>query len=158
MENYILIKSQNTDEVRKQIEKNYKQGIKIAVLGGNDEFNRKILENKKVSLLVSPESGIKNDKLKQLDSGLNQVLCKIANENNISIGIDIKGLLSQKEEERIKRIARLLQNIDLCKKYKVKVIIINSDIDKHDVFALLLSWGMPTAMAKYAVDNAVKIE
>lgn len=158
MENYILIKSSNIDEARKEIDKQFKKGIKIAVLGRDDEFNRKILENKKVSLLLSPESGIKKDKLKQIDSGLNQVLCKIAKENNISIGIDIKDLLSKNDEERIMRIARLLQNINLCKKYNVKIVLVNSSIDKHDAFSLLLSWGMSTTMAKYAVDNIINLE
>jgi len=151
-----LINETNISAALKKIQDLAKSKQRIFVLAKTPEFNRKILENKLVDCLVSPELSPEKDMLKQRSSGLNQVLCKIAKQNNIAIGIDIKNLLSKKEFDLSKHLARLQQNIKLCKKYKVKMVLINCNEDKKNIFALLLTLGMPTSTAKYAVENCFK--
>ena len=48
----------------------------------NQQFNRKTLEKEKNIVLMSPEKQAKYDSLKTLDSGLNEVLGRIASKNN----------------------------------------------------------------------------
>ena len=153
----MIIDTDNLDEARKAIEKLYGRGI-VIVRGGNDSFNRKILENKKADILLSPERGGRKDRLKQGDSGLNHVLCRIARQNNIAIGIDFKEMLDKKEDEGKKQLAehlrRIMQNIRLCKKAKTNMILMNkSGRDDYDLRAFLSTLGMPTDMAKRAVEG-----
>ena len=105
----------------------------IVVLGGNERINRKALENKKVSILLNVENNIKEDSLHYRRSGLNQVLCKLANENNISIGFDFCSLLRTSGKERAKILGRMLFNYKLCKKYKVKMIFSCFAKDKFEL-------------------------
>ena len=153
----MFIGKDKIEEARKAIDKEYGKGV-IAVKGGDNEFNRKVLENKKVDILLSPERGGRKDRLKQGDSGLNHVLCRIARQNNIAIGIDFKEMLDKKEDEGKKQLAehlrRIMQNIRLCKKAKTNMILMNkSGRDDYDLRAFLSTLGMPTDMAKRAVEG-----
>ncbi|MBS3072782.1 hypothetical protein J4477_03040 [Candidatus Pacearchaeota archaeon] len=140
----------NINEARKEIDKSSKQGKKVIVTAGDSDYNRKILENKKVSVLLFVDFSGK-DKLKQRDSGLDHVLCRLAKVNNITIGFDL-GFLNEKSDVTMsKKIARLSQNIRLCSKYKNKVEVFN--YEKNDLVklkAFLLSLGMNNKMIKQA--------
>lgn len=164
----ILIKTSSSEEARKLIEKAKKQEQEsyIIVLGFSNEFNRKILENKNVNMLLSPEHEHKKDKLKQRDSGLNHVLCAIAKKNGIAIGIDIDKIRNkekagdaEEKKEKAELLARIMQNIKLCKKQKVSMLLVSRNkISKEESYAiksLFLSLGMPTDMAKEAVEKAI---
>ena len=96
----MIIDTGNLNEARKAIEQECRKARKGAVIvkGRDDSFNRKILENKKVDVLLSPEHGYKKDRLRQRDSGLNHVLCRIASQNNIAIGIDFQEILNKQGE------------------------------------------------------------
>lgn len=69
---YLIEASEN--EARKIIESLKGKEKVIAVVGGDSVFNRRAIETLKVDYLVSPERGLKNDSLKQRDSGLNHVI------------------------------------------------------------------------------------
>jgi len=82
---YDLVDVSNVLEARKLMAK---AKNKVAVLAKNDEFNRKMFENSQVDMVFGLEIGKKKDRLRQRDSGFNQVLAKLAKENDISIGLD----------------------------------------------------------------------
>ena len=154
--NYIIIEAENINQARDKIEKAFKQETKIVVLAKDDEFNRKILENKKVDALLFQDFKNRKDKLKQRDSGLNHILCKLAKDNGIAIGIDFNVFSELEEKELAVNIARLIQNIKLCSKYKLKMVLFNAKSkNNHDLFSLLVSLGMPTSMAKHAVEDKI---
>jgi len=147
-----MINTLNINEARKQIDKLSAEGKKVVVVAKDDVFNRKILESKKVDVLIGVESGNRRRTLRQIDSGLNQVLCKLAKVNGISIGLDFAELV-KKDSQYLERV---LQNVRLCRKYKVQMVLFKiGKRDLIDVKALLLTLGMTTLMAKYAVDNLV---
>ncbi len=153
----MIIDTDNLNDARKKIEIRAKEGRIVIVKGRDDSFNRKILENKKVNILLSPENGYKKDKLKQRDSGLNHILCRIARDNSIAIGIDFQEILNKRDEGKKQlagHLARIMQNIKLCRKSKVKIILMNTaGRDNHGLRALLATLGMPTGMAKAAVED-----
>lgn len=146
------INTNSSEEARKLIEKANKEGKKVIVAGKSIDFNRIILENKKVNMLILSHEN-KKDKLKQRDSGLNHVLCKLAKSNNIVLAFDINEL-KQHENKKNKALilARMLQNIKLIKKAKNKFKLLNFN-SKHQAFSFLISLGLPTNMAKEAVEN-----
>lgn len=133
----------------KKAEKSGKQAKPIIVQAQDNKFNRKLLEYGKFDILLSPEAGKKKDGIKQLDSGLNNVLAKIAAKNKISIGIDIKELSTLEKERKALRLARIAQNIKTCRKAKTKIKALNFK-DEKDAFSLLLSLGASTKQAKEA--------
>lgn len=143
----MIINTQNLEEAKKQI-KNAKSPI--IVKAQNNEFNRKILEYGKFNILLSLETSKENkDTLKSLDSGLNHVLAKIASKNNISIGIDLNEIRNLDKKEKALRLARIKQNIEICKKVRTKIIFLNSK-DKKDSLSLMLSLGASTQQAQNA--------
>lgn len=105
----------------------------IIIQGGDDKINRFVLENKKVDILLSPEKNNKKDSLFFRNSGLNQVLCKLAYKNNISIGFNFSDILNSDKEERAKILGRMFQNARLCKKYKVNMIFSTFAKDKYEL-------------------------
>jgi RNase P/RNase MRP subunit p30 len=123
--------------------------MKKSIVKGRDiAFNRKALENKKTSMLILSHKGTR-DRLKQRDSGLNQVLCKIAKENDVTLAFDLDELRGDKKQ-KAKLLSRMLQNIKLIKKYKNKFLLINYK-NKKQAFSFLISLGLPTDMAKKAL-------
>jgi len=118
----VLIKNENVKMLRRMIEKaaNY---FDVFVLGVNDQVNRIALEHRKVKALVSPEYGRKHDYIDYRNSGLNHVLCKIANNNNKTIIENFSDFLEKDNKEKATLLGRILQNARLCRKYKVNFTV-----------------------------------
>ncbi len=157
----VIIDTNDEQEARKLIDKLYGRAKLILVQGRDSSFNRKILENKKVRILLNPEKHSKKDSLYERDSGLNHILCKIAKENNTAIVIDLKEIITKEGKEKARYLARVMQNIRLCKKYKVPLLLTlmpekkEEARDMHGLKALARVLGMDTKMAKDAVEKSV---
>jgi len=78
------------------------------------------LEKLKPSLIFNLESSSRKDKPHYRYSGLNQVLCKLAAKNNITIGFSFSELLNSKKRHIL--LGRIIQNLRFCKKYNCKVL------------------------------------
>ena len=101
---------------------------------------------------MSPEIHNRKEKLKERDSGLNEILCRIAAKNNIKIGIDVEEIKKAQGKELAVLLARIMQNIMLCKKTGAEIKIINcKEKDKREAFSLLLTLGASTSQAKKAI-------
>ncbi|MEN9625713.1 MAG: hypothetical protein RL557_41 [archaeon] len=148
-----MIITTNLNQARKQIEQLKKAGKEIIVQAQDPEFNRAILEIPEVDVLVSPELHNRKDKLKERDSGLNEVLCKIAKKNNIKIGIDLEKIKSLPKKEKAQAISRLQQNILLCKKTGCELTIFpQKKYAKQKIMEFLISLGSSTQIAKKAAE------
>ncbi|MEM3074979.1 MAG: hypothetical protein QW727_03500 [Candidatus Pacearchaeota archaeon] len=154
-----LINTENITRALKEIEKAFKENDKAVVVAKEDNFNRKILENYKVYAIIGVEYGFKKDRLKQRNSGLNHVFCRLAEKNNIKICIDFSCLYKFDDFEKSIILSRIMQNIRLCRKYKANIILANTEKlgSKFDLFPFLISLGMDTRTAKYAIDNQITI-
>jgi len=147
-----IITTENIEEARKLIEKTSKEGKQVIVQGSSIDFNRILLENKRVNMLILLHTN-KKDRLKQRDSGLNHVLCNIAKTNNITLAIDFTEIENEKNKKsRALILGRIRQNIKLMKKAKCKLKIINfNQENKREIFSLLLTLGADTKLAEEAV-------
>ena len=136
-----VIKPKNANELNNLAKSNYFN----IVFGGNNDINRIALENKKVNMLLDAEPE-ENDFMHSRNSGLNQVLVKLAKQNNISIGFSFNKILD--EDKRVDLLGKIMQNVMLCNKYKVKMYIVNfikDDLDernKNDLKDLGIVLGM----------------
>src|SRR3989344_8855768 len=131
----------NTNNLNKYLKKNH---FNIAT-GGDYELNKIILNNKYVNLLIDSEP-LEKDFVHYRNSGLNQVLIKLAKKNNISIGFSLNRINNLNKLQKINLFGKIMQNIMLCNKYKVKLFIVNF-INKNehkninDLIALGMSLG-----------------
>ena len=123
------------------------------VFGGKDAVNRKAVEDRSVDILMSPEKNRSHDFMKSRNSGLNQVLCRLAHDNNVAIGFDFNYLLNAKD--RIDVIGRMKFNVKLCSKYDVKMYVCNSTKHSDELRAEsdLEAFGRLIGMKKITVKN-----
>ncbi len=152
MKETIIIQVGTFEKARKDLkaikEKNPRK--LIGFTGTDDDTNRKILEKLNVDIFM-PLQHYRKDFQKQRNSGLNQVLAKIAKKNNIKIGINLDEIINNKDKTKAEIIARVKQNIKLCSKNKLQMKFCGASTSKkgnYDLKALGLSLGMPTWMTK----------
>jgi RNase P/RNase MRP subunit p30 len=107
--------------VRKTISKHFVRDKLIVVQGGDDKVNRQAVSSKGVDILLDPHCGRRRDFMHQRNSGLNHVLCKLAKQNKVAIGFSFFSILHAKQQGRL--MGRMMQNIKLCRKYKVPMVI-----------------------------------
>lgn len=136
------------------------------VEGLSEEKNRKAVENKQVDMLVAPERAGKKDRFTQRDSGLNHVLCALAKENDVAIGFSFSDLLNSNYRSIV--LGRMMQNVRLCRKYKVRMVVASFAKDPwemrsaYDLLAFAQVVGMTPKEVKQALNfqkkrKAVKI-
>ena len=147
-----MISTPNLEKAKRLIKEAIKKKeYPITIIAQNNEFNRKILEYGKFDILLNLEANKEKDRLKQLDSGLNHIMAKIAANKGICIGIDIKRLRDLEKREKAIILSRIMQNIKTCRKAKTKIKILNYK-EKTNAFSLLISLGASTQQAKEAID------
>ena len=115
----------------------------------DDELNRKVIEKLPINTLLINQSHRK-DYSKQRNSGLNQVMAKLAKKSKVSIGINLDEIIESKGSKKAKILARIKQNVKLANKNKLKMKFISQKHkkDERDLKALGLALGMPTWMTK----------
>jgi len=145
--NQILISENNFDKARKLIKEN--QDKKIIFSSEDDELNRKILEKEEIDILLLNQ-GNRKDFQKQRNSGFNHVLAKLAKKKEITIGIDLDEIINSEEKQKAQILARVMQNIKICNKNKLKMKFIQKNQKRNifDLKSLGLVLGMPTWMIK----------
>ena len=100
---------------------------------------------------MSPEIHNRKDKLKQRDSGLNEVLCKITKENHISIGIDISKINSLSPKDKAIILARIIKNIKLCRRTNTKIVLFPKTLLKQEILSFFKTLKGSTGQAKHQI-------
>lgn len=118
---------------------------------------RHLLEKTNVDVIYGIEKDEGRDHTHYRYSGMNQVLAKIAHDKGRIICIDISRVINSSGVKRAKIMGRMMQNIMLYRKYKVKVAAASfarspySMRDAGDMQALLRLMGMGAGDAKDAL-------
>jgi RNase P/RNase MRP subunit p30 len=131
---------------------------KIGFVGGDGSLNRRAVESLKIDYLVSPEALTGKDTLKQRDSGLNHVVAKMAKEKGILVVVDFGEIASLKGKEKARRIARVMQNVDVCRKVGCGIRIASLAGSKKDVVSELgrKAFGVTLGMSSSEIRDCVK--
>lgn len=125
----------------------------VAVKASNN--SRDILERRKADIIYDFEKSSRSDYIHHRASGLNQVLCKLAKKNNVAVGFSVSSILNFSKRPML--LGRIKQNIKLCRKYKVKMIIGSFSSEPYemrscfDVVSLFCLLGMHASEAKKAL-------
>lgn len=115
IEIYIGFEARTTLELSK-LKKARRSFDVLLVRGYNLALNRKAVETPEVDILTHPE-------FERKDSGLNHIMAKLAAKNNVAIEINFREILLSSKNTRARIIHKIRNNIELCKKYDVPVII-----------------------------------
>lgn len=103
-----------TDEVKKA-----RKRCDITLVHSHD---RNVIEKVKPDAVYGFEEVAHKDFMHQRGSGINHVIAKIASEKKVKIAIPFQ-MITRSKRERAMLLGRVMQNIKLYRKYKVKTII-----------------------------------
>ncbi len=150
-----LITSKNPKELKKKID--IGKGF-VVVKGGDDEVNRISLESRRTDILLSPEFNRERDFIHFRNSGLNQVLCKLAKKNEIAIGFSFSDLMNARNKEII--LGRMMQNVFLCRKFKVRMVIGSFALKENEIKnrSELISFGNVIGMNGREIKEALSFK
>jgi len=124
-------------------------------------FNRKVVDNKFVDILFHPEKNQRKDSFHFRSSGIDEVICKIAKKNKISIGFSFSEILNNKDQPTF--FGRVMAAVKICRKYKVPILFASFALNEHeqrqtpDLLALLVTLGMTKSEAKKALEQPMTI-
>ncbi len=149
-----MLLTEPNPEKAKQLIRNSKQTSAI-VQARSPDYNRTLLEYGKFQALLFPEpkdiQAKKKDKLKQLDTGINSIMAKIAAKNKIQIAIDLSKITNLEKKQKALYLSRIKEMLKILRKAKTPLKLINYK-DKKDAIALLQSLGASSQQATDAVD------
>lgn len=105
---------------------NFKNYFDIVIgFGGLNKINRFFLEQTQIDFLLDPQNSYYNTKIDfihHFNSGINDVLCKLAKEKNIGFLFSLN--FTYKNKNYIpKEIGRINQNLKFARKYKIQTHI-----------------------------------
>lgn len=129
-----------------------KNSLVVDKASGN---SREVIESKNADIIYGFEIITKKDYIHHRASGLNHVLCKLMSKNKVAIGFSVSLILNYKQKAVL--MGRMKQNIKLCRKYKVKMVIGSFSSEPyemrpvHDLISLFCLLGMHASEAKNAL-------
>jgi ribonuclease P/MRP protein subunit RPP1 len=124
----------------------------IIVHGGSENINRAAVENSNVDILSNFGS--------MKDNGLNHVLAKSAQENDVAISFDLAEIIGQRGGRRVRALANFRKNLKLVRKYDVPFILTSNGNSYYDLraprelIALARLFGMTPEEATYGISTA----
>ena len=89
------------------------------VLVQSSDKDLSMIEQFAPSILFNLEASFRTDALHQRASGLNHILARACAKNNVTIAFSFRSLFKAVPERRAVLIGRMMQNIRLCRKFKV---------------------------------------
>jgi RNase P/RNase MRP subunit p30 len=119
--------------------------------------DRETMEKLKPGIIYALESSPKKDNLHFRNSGLNHILAAILSKNSIKVALSFSMLLDAKGMRRPILMGRMSQNIRLCRKYGVGLVLASFARNPyhmrapHDLRALATVLGMDSGQARKAI-------
>ncbi|MBS3056021.1 MAG: hypothetical protein J4473_01155 [Candidatus Aenigmarchaeota archaeon] len=148
----IILKSKTPDELKTMANEARKKAEIICVHGGDYEINRAACEESMIDILLHPELG-------RTDSGIDHICAKAAAENNVAVEVDFREIMESSYKHRVSALAYIKQNIEICNKYGVPIIISSNAHSKwnlrtgRDMAAIGYLLGMELANAIDSVSS-----
>lgn len=93
----------------------------IAISDGSEIINRAILETPSIDIVFNLSSATGRDHTHYRRGGVNQVLAKLARDNQIAYGLAFERLLTETGWRRVRLLGRWLFNAIIFRKYNVPV-------------------------------------
>jgi len=124
----VFLDADDWGELKRSIDSKRSNANVLVFEGGDEELNRKVVEDSRIDILLHPEKGRK-------DSGINHVVAEKAAENCVAIGFDLKQLLDQEGKYRSFVLKHWRRNLKLCEKFDTPYVITSGARDKYELRA-----------------------
>lgn len=132
-EDFVITESRSKKDLLEKINRT-KQKKMLAICRASDEEElRFILEKTKADIVIGTEKICPKDSLHYVRGGLDQILCKAAVANDKIIGFSFQDILNSENQNRARLLARMMLNIKLCRKYKVKMLFSNFAVSETEM-------------------------
>ncbi|MEK6950313.1 MAG: hypothetical protein AABX13_01150 [Nanoarchaeota archaeon] len=137
---FTIITSNSAKEALKLIQQGKSKKLLTIYRPPSEELLRYVLEKTPADLVLGTEHINPHDHLHYPRAGLDQVLCKIAAERGKVVAFSCSEILNAVNQPQLLR--RMMFNLTLCQKYKVKMLFSTFARDKwemrsaHDLLAL----------------------
>jgi RNase P/RNase MRP subunit p30 len=134
-----------------------KQASALALVKGNGTTRAAI--ERGAHVVFELEEAQQKDSLHYRISGLNQVLCRLANEQNVAIGFSFSSVLRSSGANRAQLLGKMMQNIVFCRKFKTMMMIGSFARDPFEMrapaelVAFFTQLGMHPTEAKAALER-----
>ncbi len=122
-EDFVLLKEKSKKELLKRIQEANQRKLKTIYVPESEEMLRFVLEKSPVDAVCGVELIHPKDSFHFVRGGLDQVLCSIAADKNKTILFSFADVLNS--SERGKLLARMVFNVKLCRKYKVRMQLVS---------------------------------
>ena len=140
--NVIMLKASKPEELSEMIKKTRKKAEVLMVHGGDFDINRAACEDPMVDVLCHPEFNRK-------DSGLDHICVKAAAENDVAIEVNFRELAESYKLHRIRVLAAIRRNIDLCKRFNTPLITSSSAVSR---------WGLRSGRELASIANLLGLD
>ncbi len=98
----------------------------MLVHGGDLELNRIAVETPEVDILTHPE-------LNRNDSGLNDVLLRLAARNKVAIEINFREVANASKGTRAKILKNISQNVRMAKRTKTPIVVCSGALSHYEL-------------------------
>jgi RNase P/RNase MRP subunit p30 len=145
-----------------ELQKKTRQALDVADLilfSGGGEPNRVAAENWEVDVLCHPEQGSERDLMDQRSSGVDDIISRLLAEHTTAVEFNLSSLLGTYGMLRAQVMGRMSQNILLCRKYGVPMVLSSGAVDRwglrapRDLAAVGRVLGMTDSESKKAVST-----
>ncbi|MBL7169558.1 MAG: hypothetical protein ISS48_00890 [Candidatus Aenigmarchaeota archaeon] len=120
IEIFVGFQARNPGELKKLVSLRRSYDV-LSVRGGDINLNRKAVETPEVDILLHPE-------FERRDSGFNHIMAKLAKENNVAVEVNFREILLSSKNTRSHILHNITQNVRLCKKFKVPIVICSGSV------------------------------
>ena len=155
-----VVSSKNVQQDVRKVRKD----AEVIIVSGDDRINRLASDCWEVDIIGSPEMHDGNDFMHQANSGIDYVIARACAERGIAIELNFSNILNSYGRRRARIMARMAQNVRICRDKRCDVVITSGAKGKHglraprDLMAFGILLGMTPEEAKAAVsENPRKI-
>ncbi len=93
------------------------------IIKSDSAKDRNNIEERKADVIYEFETLSKKDSMHFRNSGINQVIAKLMKDKKVAYGLSFSLILNASGREKSVLLGRMMQNIRLCRKYKIPVVI-----------------------------------
>lgn len=128
------------------------------VIVDSSDADRNVIEKQQFDIITNLEGIARSDSTHFRRSGLNQVLCTLLNKRKKTVAFNLNALLRANKGLRVIILGRFAQNVMLCRKYKVKILLASFARTlyemraAHDMVAFGITIGMHPSDAKLSLN------
>ncbi len=128
---FVYLNTANKKELLQQAQRAKQKKQLVVYEAPSEEMLRFALEKTAVDIVMGMEKINPHDSLHYVRGGIDQIPCTIAAKNEKTIAFSFRDILYAEDRPRL--LGRMMANIRLCRKYKVKTVFSTFAKEKWEI-------------------------